>query len=52
MYGLIWRTLPGPAWFRVLVLLLLAAAIVLACFEWVFPWVSEYVPLNENTVEV
>jgi hypothetical protein len=52
MYALIWRTLPGPVWFRALVLLLLAAAIVLACFEWVFPWLSEYVPLNENTVEV
>jgi len=51
MYGLLWRVIPGPAWLRVLLLLLLAAAVVAACFEWVFPWVSEYVPLNDNTVE-
>jgi hypothetical protein len=52
MYGLLWRVLPGPAWLRVLLLLLLAAAVVLACFEWVFPWLSQYVPMNDNTVEV
>ena len=52
MYGALWRVLPGPAWLRVVVLLLLVAAIVLACFEWFFPWISEYVPMNDNTVEV
>jgi hypothetical protein len=50
MYGLLWHALPGPTWLRVLVILLLAAAAVLACFEWVFPWVSQYVPMNDNTV--
>lgn len=52
MYGLLWRVLPGPAWLRVLLLLLLGAAAVLACFEWLFPWLSQYVPMNDNTVEV
>jgi len=52
MYVALWRVLPGPAWLRVLILLLLVAAFVLVCFEWVFPWISEYVPMNDNTVEV
>jgi MFS-type transporter involved in bile tolerance (Atg22 family) len=52
MYGLLWRLLPGPAWVRVLILLLLAVAVVAACFAWVFPWLSDYMPINDNTVEV
>jgi membrane protein implicated in regulation of membrane protease activity len=50
MYGALWRALPGPAWLRLVFLLLLAAAVVWVCFEWVFPWLSEYLQLNENTV--
>ncbi|WP_170220584.1 hypothetical protein [Xylanimonas allomyrinae] len=50
MYAALWRVLPGPAWVRVLVLLVLVAGVVAACFEWVFPWISEYLALNDNTV--
>ncbi|MCL1870868.1 MAG: hypothetical protein FWF90_10710 [Promicromonosporaceae bacterium] len=50
MYGALWRVLPGPWWVRTLILLVLAAAIVAVCFEWVFPWVSTYVSFNQNTV--
>jgi hypothetical protein len=50
MYAALWRALPGPVWVRVLILLVLAAGVVVACFEWVFPWLSEFAPLNENTV--
>ena len=52
MDGLLWRALPGPAWARVLLLLLLVAVVVAVCFEWVFPWLSDYLPMNDNTVEV
>ncbi|MFE4465947.1 hypothetical protein ACFRCR_12595 [Oerskovia sp. NPDC056781] len=51
MYGALWRVLPGPAWLRVLLLLVLVAAVVLVCFEWLFPIVAEYMPFNETTVE-
>lgn len=51
MYGALWRVLPGPAWVRVLLLLVLAAAVVLACFEWLFPLVSEYMPFNDPNIQ-
>ena len=50
MYGALWRALPGPWWVRLVVVLVAVAAIVWVCFEWVFPWLSEYLQLNENTV--
>ncbi|QAY69548.1 hypothetical protein [Xylanimonas protaetiae] len=50
MYGALWRVLPGPVWLRVVFLLILAAGVVWVCFQWVFPWLSAYLELNENTV--
>lgn len=51
MYGALWRALPGPAWVRALTLLVLAAAVVLACFEWLFPVVAEHMPFNDPNVQ-
>ncbi len=51
MYGPLWRALPGPLAVRLLLALLLAAAVVVACFMWVFPAVAPYVPFNDTTVE-
>ncbi|MCG7285998.1 hypothetical protein MHY85_08425 [Cellulomonas sp. ACRRI] len=50
MYGWLWRHLPGPALVRVLVLLVLAVAVLAACFAWVFPWLAPYMPFNDTTV--
>ena len=50
MYALLWRALPGPAWLRVILLVLLAAAAVFVCFERVFPAIADYLPFNEQTV--
>ncbi len=50
MYAALWRLLPGPAWLRVVVLLAVAVAVVVVCFEWAFPLVAEHLPLNEQTV--
>ncbi|PFG34753.1 hypothetical protein [Sanguibacter antarcticus] len=50
MYGLLWRLLPGPAWLRVVMLVVLAVAAVMVCFEWLFPAVADYMPFNEQTV--
>ncbi|WP_394553751.1 hypothetical protein ACDF64_04915 [Agromyces sp. MMS24-JH15] len=47
MYGALWRVLPGPWWVRVILLLLLAAAVVFALFTWVFPVVDSILnPIN------
>lgn len=46
----IWNALPGPALVRLLLILIVIAAVVLALFEYVFPWVSEYLELQDTTV--
>lgn len=51
MYGALWRHLPGPKWFRAFTLLCLALIAVWACFEYLFPWMSDVLPFNELTVE-
>lgn len=51
MYAALWRSLPGPVVLRFLVLLILAGAVVVICFLWVFPQIAPYVPFNESTIE-
>ena len=51
MYGALWRILPGPWWVRVIILLVLVAAVLYACVYWIFPWVQPYVsPAPPDTV--
>lgn len=50
MYAALWRILPGPWWLRVLILVILAAAVLYGLFVFVFPWVSEIVNPQEVTV--
>jgi len=51
VYAALWRVLPGPTWLRALILVLLAAAVVVACFAWVFPALAPYMPFNDVTVQ-
>jgi hypothetical protein len=51
MYAWLWRVLPGAAWFRVLLLAVLAVAVVAVCFTWVFPALAPLMPFNEITVD-
>ena len=51
MYGALWRVLPGPVWLRIILALLLAAAVVFALFTWVFPWVDAILNPINVTVE-
>ncbi|GAA0305944.1 hypothetical protein [Kineococcus aurantiacus] len=51
MYAAWWRSLPGPRWLKALVSLLVAAAVVLLCFEVVFPAVADRLAVNDGTVE-
>lgn len=50
MFSLIWRFFPGPAWLRVIVLLIAAAALVYAVIAYVYPWVALQFPEQEVTV--
>lgn len=50
MYAALWRVLPGPWWVRVLILILLAAAVLYGLIFYVFPWVSQFVSSQDVTV--
>ncbi len=50
MYAALWRILPGPVWVRVVILLVLIAAVLASCVLWVFPWVEQFVTPQEVTV--
>ena len=51
MYGALWRVLPGPWWVRLLLVLVLVAAVVAALVLWVFPYVDQFVTPQDVTVE-
>ena len=50
MYAAIWRLLPGPVWVRILLVLVLLAAVLYSLATWVFPWVDTMVNQQEVTV--
>ena len=49
--GFVWRHLPGPLALRVLLAVLLVAAVVAALFTWVFPALEPYMPGSDITVD-
>lgn len=51
MYGWIWRHLPGNAWVRALISLVLALVVVYVLFQYVFPWAEPLLPFNDVTVD-
>lgn len=51
MYAALWRALPGPVWVRILISLVLVAAVLLALVTWVFPWVDQFVAPQDVTVK-
>jgi len=51
MYAALWRALPGPVWVRTVLLVVLAAAVVVACFTWLFPAIAPIMPFTDVTVE-
>ena len=50
MYGALWRLIPGPWPVKLLVMVLLAAAALLALATWVFPWIDSFLPEQDVTV--
>lgn len=51
MYGWIWRHLPGNAWARAFISLVLVLAVVYVLFQYVFPWAEPLLPFNDVTVD-
>ncbi|QJU55487.1 hypothetical protein SCB71_00080 [Herbiconiux sp. KACC 21604] len=52
MYAALWRLLPGPLWLRILIVVVLVAAVLAALAFWVFPWIDELTaPSQDVTVE-
>ncbi|MFC9917238.1 hypothetical protein [Agromyces binzhouensis] len=51
VYAALWRILPGPAWFRVILVLAILAGVIFVLFTWVFPWVDGIVNPIDVTVE-
>ncbi len=50
MYGLLWRILPGPTWLKAIEMIVLAAVVVAALFQWGFPAIAPYMPGTGQTV--
>lgn len=50
MYAALWRVLPGPVWLRILLVLMLLAAVLFILATWLFPWVDSIVNNQEATV--
>lgn len=51
MYAALWRVLPGPWWVRVLILVVLLAAVLYGLFFYAFPWVSTVIDPQDVTVQ-
>ena len=51
MYAALWRRLPGRTLLKTLQLLLLAAAVVVLLFGWVFPAVAPHLPFEDVTLD-
>lgn len=51
MYAALWRILPGPLWVRILIVILLVAAVLFTLVTWVFPWVQALIDTSEVTIE-
>ncbi|GAB3972181.1 hypothetical protein [Streptomyces sparsus] len=51
MYGWIWRHLPGNAYVRATLSLVLVLATVLVLFQYVFPWAEPLLPFGDVTVD-
>jgi hypothetical protein len=50
MYAALWRILPGPVWVRIILCVVLLAAVLTSLVLWVFPVVNELFAPPEVTV--
>ncbi len=50
MYAALWRVLPGPIWVKIVVLIVIVAAVLAVCGLWVFPWIDEQISIQNSTI--
>jgi hypothetical protein len=50
VYAALWRSLPGSRVAKAGQSLVLALAVLVVCFLWVFPAVAPHMPFNETTI--
>ena len=50
MYAALWRILPGPIWWRIVLLVVLLAVVLLALVVFVFPWLNDWINVTDVTV--
>ena len=50
MYGWLFRHLPGPLWARILLTVVLLAAVIVVLFGWVFPAIAPFLPFDDGLV--
>lgn len=43
MYAAFWHVLPGPLWLRILITLVIVAALLFVLVTWIFPWIDSIV---------
>ncbi|WP_169799958.1 hypothetical protein [Herbiconiux solani] len=52
MYAALWRILPGPLWVRILIIVVLLAAVLFVLAFYVFPWIDNLTaPVQDVTVD-
>lgn len=51
MYAAFWQLIPGPVWVRIIVVVLLVAAVLFSLVTWVFPWVQTLIDTPEVTID-
>jgi hypothetical protein len=51
MYAALWRFLPGGKALKLIQLIVIIGVVVLALFEWVFPWIAQTFLSEQSTVE-
>lgn len=50
MYLWFWRSLPGPWPVKMIITVVMAAAVFLLLMEVIFPWVSDLMPYSDVSV--
>lgn len=52
MYAWFFHLLPGPTWFRWILVLALLTAVVVVLMEFVYPWIAEFGFFSDATLDV
>jgi predicted MFS family arabinose efflux permease len=47
----VWSVLPGPAWVKALILIVVLIGIVFVLFEYVYPWISVEFGIQDQNIE-